>query len=112
MTASALGYMPGDLNILVVLAFRAGTGARPPPSPPLAARAPPAARSGAVPPCCARAIAAVMFSPIPAARKSRRFMAFSLKGLRVRGNVLERLYTTTAEQIGQTILHGLDGAYF
>ena len=29
ITASALGYMPGDLNIFVVFAMRFGTGPRP-----------------------------------------------------------------------------------
>src|SRR4030095_13918722 len=67
ITASALGYRPGDLNIRVVFATRVGIAARPRPSPSRPAR------SGVAQPCCARAIA-VELSARPAARNSRRFM--------------------------------------
>src|SRR4029077_2223111 len=81
ITASALGYTPGDLNILVVFATRVGVAPRPLPSPP-------PVRSGVAPPCCARAIA-VELSARPAARNSRRFMlmASPLGCVRFRGDV-------------------------
>src|ERR671914_249463 len=61
ITASELGYRPGDLNILVVFAARVGV-------------APRAERSGVPPASCASAMAAeVRFSPTPA-RNSLRFM--------------------------------------
>src|SRR5512138_2022135 len=81
MTASALGYRPGDLNILVVFATRVGVAPRPRASPPRPAR------SEVVPPCCARAIA-VELNARPAARNSRRFMLMAppLGCLRFRGD--------------------------
>src|SRR5262245_6672675 len=71
ITASALGYRPGDLNILVAFARRVGV-ARPLPPP----EAPPArpAPSVVAPPCCANAVAAeASCNPRPAARNSLRF---------------------------------------
>ena len=49
ITASALGYMPGDLNIFVVFTVRFGTAPRPPAARALASvppRAPPRPRDG------------------------------------------------------------------
>src|SRR6187549_3469797 len=96
ITASALGYMPGDLNNLVVLATRAGTRPLPPAPPP---RAP---LSGAVPPCSASVITEPMFHARPAARNSLRFMlmASPLKGVEIPCDVVRlesrrTLYHTT-----------------
>src|SRR5688572_28382996 len=76
ITASALGYKPGDLNILVVFAVRVGIAPRP---------LPPPARAGGAPPCCASATAEPMFSARPAARNSLRFIVMTspLKGVEV-----------------------------
>src|SRR5688500_9871860 len=57
ITASALGYRPGDLNIRVVLAVRVGAAPRPRPPPP-----------------CASVIVETMGNARPAARNSLRFM--------------------------------------
>src|SRR5713226_7114816 len=76
--------MPGDLNILVVLADRFGVAPRPLPSLPPPPRASRPARSGVAPPCCASAVTIEpMFSARPAARNSLRFMlmASPLKGV-------------------------------
>src|SRR5437763_10444331 len=87
ITASALGYRPGDLNNLVVFADRFGVAPRPRPSPaaaPPLPRDPRPARSGVAPPC-ARAIAEPMFSARPAASNSLRFMlmASPLQGVEI-----------------------------
>src|SRR5688572_28177125 len=56
MTASALGYIPGDLKSFVVFAMRAGAAPRPRPPP------------------CASVIVGTKGSARPAARNSLRFM--------------------------------------
>ena len=65
ITASALGYMPGDLNIFVVFAVRVGAAPRPLP-----------------PPCASAITVGARGSARPAARNSLRFMlmASPLKG--------------------------------
>ena len=68
ITASALGYMPGDLKRGVVFAIFFGTCARPPP----AGREPAAPRGTLL--SCQRAADEASPSAIPVVRNSRRFM--------------------------------------